>query len=62
MSKVCCNCRSNIDIHEIYVVPLEYGGKDIPTNKRYICGKCKSLLDSMTTGDHRREYEYEHNI
>lgn len=62
MSKVCCSCRSNIEVQEMYVVPLEFGGRDIHTNKVYICKRCKALLDSMTPKDHAKEYEYEHNI
>lgn len=40
----CCNCSSPEDLHLHYIIPLDKGGNDIPSNRVQVCGTCLQLL------------------
>ena len=37
---ICLNCGSTEHLVDHYVVPLEFGGNDIPRNKICLCYEC----------------------
>lgn len=40
----CCNCSATTNLYPHYIVPLEKGGRDIPTNRVHLCRDCRALL------------------
>lgn len=39
----CVNCGADRDLKKYYIVPLDNGGRDIDSNKVYLCCKCAKL-------------------
>ena len=48
LNKKCCNCGNEATC-EHHIVPIVLGGRDIPSNKCYLCDKCHDIIHNITT-------------
>ena len=59
MEHVCINCgKSAVELH--HIVPLALGGKDIESNKVWLCSECHTLIHGTNKerrGTHWRELQ-----
>lgn len=44
LPKKCMNCGSTKDLQYHHIVPVIYGGNDVPTNIMVLCGNCHSKV------------------
>ena len=42
LPKKCCNCGSTENLQYHHIVPVVYGGNEVPTNVAVLCGSCHS--------------------
>lgn len=50
LPKKCMNCGTTTDLNYHHIVPVQYGGNDVPTNVTVLCGKCHDAIHYTETG------------
>lgn len=48
LNKKCCNCEREATC-EHHIIPMVLGGRDIPSNKCYLCDDCHKIIHSVAT-------------
>lgn len=51
LPKCCCNCGSTENLHFHHIVPVIYGGRNIPSNIAVVCESCHSHIHYGENGE-----------
>ena len=49
LNKKCCNCGNDATC-EHHIIPIVLGGRDILSNKCYLCDDCHRIIHNVATG------------
>lgn len=50
LPKKCCNCGSTKDLNYHHIVPVIFGGNEVPSNVAVLCGKCHDTVHYGESG------------